>query len=143
MRTIAILAILIALASCGQADPALTITNATVSAAPNSAAIYATIGNKGGSDRLTGIQLEDRVPISLHETTMTDGVMRMRSVESLGIPANGKLELKSGGAHGMATGQIAAGAPTIPLTFRFARHSPITVRAEVTGPGGMKMEHQK
>ena len=141
MRNTALLALVLALAGCGPADPALTISNATVSASPNSAAVYAAIHNNGGADRLTGIEVDGRVPISLHETTMTDGVMRMRAVEALDIPANGRLHLKSGGAHGMAMGQVSANPPNLPLTFRFARNAPISVSATVTGPGGMPMEH--
>lgn len=136
-----LLALSLALVGCGEADPALTVTNVTVSVNPSSAAFYATIDNQGGADRLTGIEIDGRVPISLHETTMSDGVMRMRAVEALDVPANGRLELKSGGAHGMAMGEVTANPPTIPLTFRFARNDPISVKATVTGPGGMPMEH--
>jgi len=136
-----LLALSLALVGCGEADPALTVTNVTVSANPSSAAFYATIDNQGGADRLTGIEIDGRVPISLHETTMTDGVMRMRAVEAIDVPANGRLELKSGGAHGMAMGEVTANPPTIPLTFRFARNGPISVKATVTGPGGMPLEH--
>jgi copper(I)-binding protein len=131
-----------ALIGCGQSDPALNVTNASVSASANSAAVYATIDNKGGADRLIGIEVDGRVPLSLHETTMTDGVMRMRAVDALDVPAGGRLELKSGGAHGMAEGQISASTPKLPLTFRFEKHAPISVSATVTVPGGMPMEHK-
>ena len=142
MRSLAFFPLTLVLVGCGQADPALTVTNVTVAAGPNSAAVYATIDNQGGADRLTKIEVDGRVPISLHDTTMTDGVMRMRAVEALDVPANGRLELKSGGAHGMAMGEITANPPSIPLTLRFASHAPITVRGTVTGPGGMPMEHR-
>ena len=141
MRFPALLALSLALAGCGQADPALTVTDATVSASPTSAAVYATSGNNGAADRLIGIEVDGRVPISLHETTMTDGVMRMRAVEALEVPANGRLELKSGGAHGMAMAQIADNPPQLQLRFRFEKHAPISVSATVTGPGGTPMEH--
>lgn len=141
MRIPALFALSLALAGCGRSDPALTVTNATVSASANSAAIYATIDNRGGADRLTAIEIEGQVPISLHETTMTDGVMRMRAVDALDIPTKGRLHLKSGGAHGMAMGSITADAPAIPLTFRFEKHAPISIRAAVKGPGGMPIEH--
>ena len=142
MRSMALFPLTLVLVGCGQADPALTVTNVTVSASPNSAAVYATIDNQGGADRLTKIEVDGRVPISLHETTMTDGVMRMRAVDALDVPANGRLQLKSGSAHGMATGEIVANPGRIPLTFRFARHAPISVSASVTGPGGVQMEHE-
>lgn len=141
MRFPPLLALTLALAGCGEADPALTISNAKVAASPNSAAIYATISNRGGPDSLIAIEIDGRVPITLHETSVDDGVMRMRAVQQLDLPVEGTLELKSGGAHGMAMGEITADPPRIPLTFRFARHAPITVSATVTGPGGIPLEH--
>lgn len=141
MRTPILLALSLALMGCGQADPALTVTNATIAASPNRAAIYATIRNRGGPDSLIAIEIDGRVPITLHETSMDGGVMRMRAVQQLDLPVEGTLELKSGGAHGMAMGEVTANSPSIPLTFRFARNAPITVNATVTGPGGMPMEH--
>ena len=142
MRFLVPLALAFILVGCGEADaePSLTITNATVSANPSSAAVYATIENRGGADRLTNIEIDRRVPITLHETTMDGGVMRMRAVDSLDISANGRLELKSGGAHGMAIGKVAANPPSIPLTFQFARSAPISVSATITGPGGTPLE---
>ena len=126
-----------AIAACRE-QPSITVTDAIIAAGPQSAAVYATLANKGGADRLTGIEVNGRVPISLHLTSNDGGVMRMRSVDALDVPANGKLELKSGGAHGMAMGRIAADPPVVPLTFRFERNAPVVVRAAVTGPGGME-----
>lgn len=125
------------LSAC-QAQPSITITGATIAAGPSSAAVYATIANAGGADRLTGIEIGGRVPISLHLTSNEGGVMRMRGVDSLEVPANDNLELKSGGAHGMAMGRIEANPAIVPLTFRFARSAPVSVRAAVTGLGGME-----
>ena len=131
------------LAGCGDQAPAINVTKATIAAGPSSAAVYARIDNKGGADKLVAIEIAGRVPISIHETSMDGGVMRMREVGELQVPANGRLELKSGGAHGMAMGVIAANPPGVPLTFRFAAHAPVTVDARVTGPGGMAMEHDQ
>lgn len=121
-----------------QAQPSITITNAIIAAGPSSAAVYATIENRGGADRLTGIEIDGRVPISLHLTSNEGGVMRMRPVDELAVPANGRLDLQSGGAHGMAMGKLAANPPEVPLTFRFARSGPLSVTARLTGPGGME-----
>ena len=136
MRYLLFLVGLPALAAC-QAEPAITVTDATIAAGPRSAAVYATIVNAGGADRLVGIESDGRVPIGLHQTSIDGGVMRMRGVDALEVPANGKLELKSGGAHGMAMGRIEANPPVVPLTFRFERSAPVSVRAAVTGLGGM------
>lgn len=37
--------------------------------------------------------------VSLHETTLVDGISRMRAVAALTVPANGSVELKPGGLH--------------------------------------------
>lgn len=140
MRTLTIL-VAMAVAGCQQPDPKLRIEGATIAAAPSSAAVYATIANDGGADRLTGIEIDGRVPISLHQSSNEGGVMRMRGVDSLDVPANGELALKSGGAHGMAMGRIEANPAVVPLTFRFERSASISVRASVIGPGGM--EHHR
>lgn len=135
MRLLLLIAAFPALAAC-QAEPAIKVTDATIAAGPRSAAVYATIINDGGADRLVGIEIDGRAPIGLHQTSNADGVMRMREVDSLEIPANGRLELESGGAHGMAMGPIQTDTPAVPLTFRFANSPPVSVRAAVTGPGG-------
>ena len=142
MRTFfLVIAAAITLAGCGQSAPDINISNATISASANSAAIYATIRNRGGPDSLVAIEIDSRVPVTLHETTMDGDVMRMRAVKELELPVEGTLVLKSGGAHGMAMGTLTANPPRIPLTFRFARHAPIKVRATLIGPGGIPMEY--
>ena len=70
------------------------------------AAAYVTIENKGGADLLTGVRtgIGDA---SLHETSMDDGIARMRPIlpsEGLVVPSNGKLLLAEGGAHVMISG---------------------------------------
>src|SRR5688572_19492555 len=110
MRRFLLLAAFLALAAC-QAKPEITVSNATIAAGPRSGAVYATIANRGAADRLTGITLDGRVPIGLHVTSNDQGVARMRDADSLAVPANGELQLKSGGAHGMAMGRIEADPP--------------------------------
>lgn len=125
-----------ALAAC-QSEPAIEVSNAIVAASPSSAAVYATIANDGAADQLIGIAIDGRGPIGLHQASNDGGVARMRPVDSLEVPAGGTLELKSGGAHGMAMGRIEASTPSVPLIFRFARSTPIRVSATLTGPGGV------
>jgi copper(I)-binding protein len=141
MRTIIAAALCLALAGCAKSEPEIGVHDAIIAATPQSAAVYATIDNKGAADALVGIDAGGRVPISLHETSSDGGVMRMREMDRLEVPANGKLELKSGGAHGMAMGRIEAPSGEVPLTFRFERSQPISVQARLTGAGGMPMEH--
>src|SRR5688572_17132044 len=65
------------------------------------AAAYVTIQNKGGADLLTGVRTSIG-QASLHETSMDDGIARMRPIhptEGMVVPSNGKLALAQGGAH--------------------------------------------
>lgn len=67
------------------------------------AAAYVTIENKGGADLLTGVRTSIG-QASLHETSMDDGIARMRPIhptEGMVVPSNGKLVLAAGGAHVM------------------------------------------
>jgi len=62
---------------------------------------YLKIENKGAApDRLLGGTSEIAQKIEVHETTVTDGVARMRLLgEGLEVPAGGNAELKPGGVH--------------------------------------------
>ena len=66
-------------------------------------AAYVTIENKGGADLLTGARTAIGTA-SLHETSIDDGIARMRPIhptEGMVVPSNGKLVLAQGGAHVM------------------------------------------
>lgn len=51
------------------------------------------------ADKLLGAACGAAAMTQAHETTMDDGVMRMREVEVIEIPAGGRVELKQGGYH--------------------------------------------
>ena len=93
------------LASCkpASAPPAVSVdgawARATISGQSGSVA-YFTIRNAGGEDKLLTVS-SSGVDASLHSTSMDNGVMRMRPLEALDIPANGTVELKPGGTHVM------------------------------------------
>jgi copper(I)-binding protein len=59
--------------------------------------------------------------VEIHQMSMENGVMKMRAVPALDIPAGGSVELKPGGYHLMLFGlkkPLAAG-ETITLTLKF------------------------
>ncbi len=107
MRTSALVLGLL-LASCRAAEkpPAISVEDAwaraSVGPQPSSAA-YFTIRNKGGADALLAVT-SPAADASLHSTTMDKGVMRMRPLDRLDIPANGIVQLKPGGTHVMLMG---------------------------------------
>jgi copper(I)-binding protein len=98
----------------------------------SSTAVYLAIRNRGGADRLVEVS-SPAGQTSLHSTSVDGGVMRMRSVESLDIPAGSKVTLEPGGTHVMLTGldaELAAGT-TIPLELHFERSGEMTMEAAV------------
>lgn len=106
MRRLLIVAALL-LASCKPASgpPAISIDDGwarpTLPGQMSSAA-YFTIRNGGGADSLASVSSPE-ADASLHSTSMDNGVMRMRPVARLEVPANTSLELKPGGIHVMLT----------------------------------------
>ena len=145
MRTSAALAAIL-LASCTpkSAAPVISIDGAWARATlpgQMSSAIYFAVRNGGGEDRLLSVSATAG-EASLHSTSMTDGVMRMRPLQALDIPSNSKVELKPGATHVMLMGlkaPLAAGS-TFPLDIRFEksgeRKVTVTVRP-ATADGAM------
>ena len=107
------------------ADQVLHVTNAYVRGLPpgvaNTAA-YMTLENNSDSDMvLTGAETSASKSASLHETVSRNGGMTMEHVMSATIPANGSLELKTGGLHLMLMGlkRPLASGDTVNLTLKF------------------------
>ncbi len=75
--------------------------------------------------------------ISLHETTLVDGVSRMREVERLPIAAGKTAELKPGGLHLMLMGalQPLQEGQRVPVTFVLADGSEVPAELVVKRPG--------
>lgn len=71
--------------------------------------------------------------VELHTHTMVDGMMRMREVESMEIPAKGQTELKPGSLHIMLIGlkKPLALNQQIPLTLIFDDKKRMNINAEV------------
>ena len=126
------------LLSACRSDPAplVTVNDSKVVALPTSAAVYFTLANGGGRDRLVSVE----APVghaSLHETSMADGIMRMRSLaKGIEIPAGATVLLSPSGKHVMIQGlarPLASGS-TIRLTLKFERQGAVTITAPVGGP---------
>lgn len=103
----------------------VAVTNAVVREALPGAktnAGYMTIVNTGDSDAvLVGVDSDAFGRIEIHEMSKADGLMKMREIDKLVIPANGRVELAPGGKHLMMhdpTEALAAGKQIgITLTF--------------------------
>jgi copper(I)-binding protein len=86
----------------------LRVTSGWIREAPPSAttlAGYATLENSGNETlTITSITTPVAELAQLHETTLKDGMMQMRMLSSLALPAGGSVTLAPGGKHLMLTG---------------------------------------
>ena len=133
----------LALLACSSPEAAadITVSNGwTREIAPGqtAAAVYLTITNKGaGSDRLSVVQ-SAQGEASLHETSSSDGVARMRPLDDgLEIAQASTVELKPGGTHIMLSGlkQRPARGETIDLTLGFQRSGKRAITIRIVGAG--------
>jgi copper(I)-binding protein len=106
----------------------------------SAAAVYLKIANSGaGSDRLIGVEA-GQGEASLHSTTSSGGVSRMRPLEGgIEIAPRSTVELKPGGTHIMLTGLATrpAAGQSIGLTLRFERsgEQPVSIRVVPAASG--------
>ena len=100
-------------------------------------AAYMTLRNLGnGVDRLLSARSDVAQAVEFHISEMENGVMQMRPVPYIEVPAKGEVELKPGGLHMMLIGlthTLSPGEKTT-LTLVFEKAGEITVDAEVREP---------
>jgi copper(I)-binding protein len=97
-------------------------------------AVYLTLDNAGPqADALVSASSEVARTTELHEVKQDGGVMKMRPVEKIPVPAGGKVDLKPGGYHVMLIGLTRDLKPgdTVPVTLRFERGGEMRVEAAV------------
>ena len=109
------------------ADGAPTVSGVWARATPGQAtntAIYLTV-TASLADRLVGASTPVAAEAMLHENRTVDGVMQMRMVPSIDVPAGGKIVLAPGGLHLMLTG--------VKAPLKVGSHFPVTLRFEKAG----------
>jgi copper(I)-binding protein len=107
--------------------PGQTVSGAFMTLVNDSATVYT----------LSGVGFSGAGTVEIHQTSMTDGVMRMRKVSHIDIPANGSAELKPGSFHIMLIGlekELKAGTVES-LILTFADDSQKTIETPVGTPG--------
>jgi copper(I)-binding protein len=100
---------------------------------PNSAA-FMKVSNKGRTEHaLVAGSSPAAAVVELHTHTMEGGMMRMRQVEKIELPAGETVSLEPGGLHVMLIGlqQKLVPEETIPLTLRFEDGSEVTLQVPV------------
>lgn len=94
------------------------------------------------SDRLTGVSTPVAKQAELHNMTMEGGVMKMRPLADVDLPANQPVTLKPGGTHIMLMGltrQLKPG-ETFALTLSFDKAGKREVAVAVEKAGAMGPE---
>ncbi|MES2902556.1 MAG: copper chaperone PCu(A)C [Pseudomonadota bacterium] len=135
--TLPLLAALLLGACNPEPAPLVTVNDARVTALPTSAAVYFTLANSGGPDRLLAVEAAGVGRASLHETSMDGAIMRMRAIDGgIEIPAKGQVQLAASGKHVMIQDLAKPLAPgsSIRLTLNFERQGNVTVNVSVGGP---------
>jgi len=113
---------------------------ATPGKAENGAA-YLTIVSPG-ADRLVSLSTPVAKKAQLHTMTTEGGVMKMRPLDGLDVPADQPVTLKPGGAHIMLMGlnQPLQAGQSFPLTLSFEKAGQREVTVAVEKPGAMGPE---
>lgn len=109
--------------------------------AGNPAAGYFTLRGGRSDDRLLRIDSAVVDKIELHENIMSGGMMTMRPMAQVPLPAGTTVEFAPGGNHAMLFGvdpRITPGT-AIPMLFTFASGAKIEVEAKTAAPGGDDM----
>jgi len=118
----------------------ISIDNAWSRATPKGTAVgagFLTISNKGTSaDKLLG-GISKIGTVQIHEMKMNYGVMQMRALRSLAVPANGTVELKPGGNHLMFVNLKAplVEGQDVAATLKFEKAGAIDVTFRVQAAG--------
>lgn len=137
LRTLALVVVPMLAACSAEPAPLVTVNEARVIALPTSAAVYFTLANSGGRDRLLSVDAAGVGRASLHETGMDGAIMRMRGLDDgIEVPARGQVRLTANGKHVMIQGlakPLASGS-SIRLSLRFERQGVVAISAPVSGP---------
>jgi copper(I)-binding protein len=101
-------------------------------------AAYLVLRNRGpAGDALIAARSGAADAVELHRSSMDGGVMRMRPVERIDVPAQGQMALEPGGLHVMLIGlrqDLPAGASlTVTLVFEQAGEVDVAVPVRAAG----------
>ena len=135
MRTKALLVVLL-LAACGGPQPPLVASGVEITAPlpgrPMSAGFLVLRNTTDEAIRITGVSSPQFGSVEIHETTIENGIARMRRLDALVVPAHGSVTLERGGKHlmlmrardlgdGVTLHLLNDGAPVLTIDYRFER----------------------
>jgi periplasmic copper chaperone A len=124
--------------ACGDPAPGLSVAHAWARATPPGigvGAAYFEITNTGEADELLAISTPVAQRVEMHATTMQGGLMQMRQVLKVAVPARGTLRFAPSGLHAMLLGlkQPLAAGQQVPLRLTLKQAGAIEVQATVLG----------
>lgn len=140
-RTVALLCLSAVLGACGGRGEPIEVRKAWSPAAPpgsSVAAVYVELVARD-ADTLLGAFTPVAGQVDMHETLEENGMMKMRPLEQVELPAGRSVALEPGGMHMMLMDvrqALPAGAH-FPLTLRFARAGEVETIVTVHPPGTM------
>ena len=106
---------------------------------------YMVIVNAGKQDTLVAASTPVAGRVELHQTRMDGGMMKMRRVEKVDVPAGTTVRLEPGGLHMMLVGlkQPLAEGARLPLVLRFEKAGEVKVelKVETDGPAAKDSGH--
>lgn len=137
MRTKFLFAVLL-LAACGGQQPPLVASDVEITAPlpgrSMSAGFLVLRNTTDEAIRITGASSPQFESVEIHETTIENGVSRMRRLDALLVPAHGSLTLERGGKHLMLTRArdlgdaitlhlLSGDVPVLTIEYRIGRES--------------------
>jgi copper(I)-binding protein len=141
---------LIGMATASAADyktGMITVMDPWARGTPRSAGAFMTIHNMGAADELVGAKADIAKKTQVHQTVSEDGIMKMKHVHGVPLPAKGMATLKPGSYHVMFMGlhkPLMVG-HSFPLTLMFKNAGELKVMVEVRklgGKSGKMMDHK-
>ena len=107
---------------------------------PRNGGAYLTIKGGVSDDELIGVATAVAKRAELHGHKQENGVMKMRQVKGVKVPASGMIILKPSSLHVMLIklNQALKQGKSFPMTLRFAKAGEVTVQVKIMGVGAME-----
>jgi periplasmic copper chaperone A len=134
----------VAIVACAGASD-VAVENAWARATPPGstvAAVYAQV-RAHAEDEIVSVTTSSAVRVEIHSSRQENGVMKMRPVASVPLPADKTVKFEAGGLHLMLIGLHSplVANTSVALTFNFRSASPVTITANVVAPGDEPHTH--
>jgi copper(I)-binding protein len=133
---VAVMILSLALPASGSTTETVTVSDAWSPAPPpgaRTAAVYLTLENGAGADRIIGVRSELAATAELHTHVHADGMMRMQKLDDIEVPAGGAVIFRPHGLHIMLIDlqRLPEPGQSIDVTLILAHAGEVSFSAEV------------